>query len=96
MEVKPEAWNGNEGVFTVTIHELPAGYGAGAIAWAECDGVRTMETKAADGKYILVFRRDEITVLPLDLEFVLVGRFTDGVWFEGTDEVSQVISVPVG
>ncbi|MGE5551343.1 MAG: glycoside hydrolase family 9 protein [Bacteroidota bacterium] len=91
VEVKPEAWNANTGVFTVSIQGLPIGYDAGDIAWAECDGARAVQIKAAGDKIVLMFRRDEVTVLPLDTTFVLTGRFVDGVWFEGTDEAEKVL-----
>ncbi|MGE5549758.1 MAG: OmpL47-type beta-barrel domain-containing protein [Bacteroidota bacterium] len=90
IEVKPESWNQNTGTFTVTINGLPSGYTAAGIAWAACDGASAEEIKAAGDKVILKFRRDDVTMLPLDTTFVLTGQFTDGVWFEGVDTVIKV------
>lgn len=90
--IKPESFNRNTGVFTAFVR-FPDGYNVSTITDVFCDGApyeRMIYNQGTD-QMIIEFRRDKITELPLDTTFIVTGHFGDGMVFQGSDTILQVI-----
>jgi hypothetical protein len=93
VTIKPEVFVFNQGVFLALV-QLPKQYNVSDIVQASCDGaiarliIPIPEIKTA----IMIFRRQDITELPIDTAFVVRGKLKDGQEFEGTDTIKKVLN----
>jgi hypothetical protein len=93
VTIKPEVFVFNQGAFLAFV-KLPSQYNVSDIVQANCDGaiarliIPIPELKTA----IMIFLRQDITVLPIDTTFVVNGKLKTGEEFEGTDTIKKVFN----
>jgi hypothetical protein len=93
VTIKPEVFVFNQGAFLALV-KLPAQYNVSDIVQASCDGAQARlimpipQLKTA----VMIFRRQDITVLPIDTTFVINGKLKNGQEFEGTDTIRKVLN----
>lgn len=89
VEIKPEVMNLNTGTFTAMV-ALPEGYDPASIIECYADGAAAVKINIGDNVAVCKFNRDDITELPLDINFEVWGVTADGEIFLGTDEISKI------
>ncbi|MFH1128922.1 MAG: hypothetical protein V1699_05900 [Candidatus Omnitrophota bacterium] len=91
ITIKPEVFLCNRGIFLAFV-EFPQGYDARTITDATCDGAQAKKIiPLRHNTSLLLFRREDITVLPIDTTFTLRGHFSKGLLFEGSDTIKKVM-----
>lgn len=91
VTIKPEVFLCNRGIFLAFV-EFPQGYDARTITDATCDGAQAKKIiPLYHNTSLLLFRREDITQLPIDTTFTLRGHFSKGLLFEGTDTIKKVM-----
>ncbi len=91
VTIKPEVFLLNRGVFLAFV-KFPEGYDAGTINDATCDGAQAKKIIPMHNLAIIIFRKDDITAIPIDATFTVRGHFDNGLLFEGSDNIKKVIN----
>jgi hypothetical protein len=90
VTIKPEVFLRNRGVF-IALVRLPAPYNKEKIVSASCDGASAKRIISLKNVSLFIFRRQDITQLPIDTTFFVTGKLANGMSFEGTDTIRKVI-----
>jgi uncharacterized repeat protein (TIGR01451 family) len=91
VTIKPEVFLRNNGVFIAFV-KFPHGYDAKTITDATCDGAQAKRIISLPHNIsLLIFRREEITDIPIDTIFTVRGHFGNGLLFEGGDTIKRVM-----
>ncbi|PIP16762.1 MAG: hypothetical protein COX46_00280, partial [bacterium (Candidatus Ratteibacteria) CG23_combo_of_CG06-09_8_20_14_all_48_7] len=92
VRIEPESFDQNTGTFTAFV-KFPVGFDISTITDATCDGASAYNLiyDSGENQMLLKFRRNEVTVLPIDTHFVVTGHFGEGLTFEGSDDIMKII-----
>ena len=101
MLINPETINVNTGIITAFV-EFPEGYDVSTVNNVYCDGAlaesyvydpKGVPKLGIDGPVMIIkFRRDDITDLPLDVNFKLRGTFgPENTVFKAEDDVTKIL-----
>jgi len=90
VTIKPEVFLRNRGVF-IAIVRLPKPHEKGRITQVFCDGAPAKKIIQLKKASLLIFRRQDVTQLPLDTTFIVTGKLANGMAFEGADTIRKII-----
>ncbi|MFH1458106.1 MAG: hypothetical protein ABIG31_02930 [Candidatus Omnitrophota bacterium] len=90
VTIMPRVFLEGQGIF-IALVKFPQGYNIRSITDAVCDGAPSKKIVFPFNYAIILFKKEDITQLPLDTTFTLRGHFNNGLVFEGTDTIRRVI-----